>query len=100
MLRGAVDNPERQARFAAVYALMAAISVPINWMAIRWWRTIHPRVITPAKVDLDPRMWISVLFCFATMLILVAVLMRLRMHLEKTHELVMYLQEKVQEENL
>jgi len=49
MLRGAVDNPEKQARFAAVYALIAAISVPINWMAIRWWRTIHPAVIAPGN---------------------------------------------------
>lgn len=47
MLRGAVDNPERQARFAAVYALIAVISIPINWMAIRWWRTIHPAVVAP-----------------------------------------------------
>ena len=49
MLRGAVDNPDRQARFAAVYGLIAAISVPINWMAIRWWRTIHPAVVAPAS---------------------------------------------------
>jgi len=45
MLRGAIDNPEREARFAAVYAILAALSVPINWMAIRWWRTIHPAVV-------------------------------------------------------
>ena len=49
MLRGAVDNPERRARFAAVYSLIAAISIPINWMAIRWWRTIHPAVVLPGK---------------------------------------------------
>lgn len=49
MLRGAIDHPERQARFAAVYGLIAAISVPINWMAIRWWRTIHPAVIAPGN---------------------------------------------------
>jgi heme exporter protein C len=49
MLRGAVDNPERRARFAAVYALIAAISIPINWMAIRWWRTIHPAVVLPGQ---------------------------------------------------
>jgi hypothetical protein len=30
MLRGAVDNPEVRRVFAAVYALIAAISVPIN----------------------------------------------------------------------
>jgi len=49
MLRGAIDNPERQARFAAVYSLVAVISIPINWMAIRWWRTIHPAVVAPGK---------------------------------------------------
>lgn len=49
MLRGAVDNPDRQARFAAVYAIIAAMSVPINWVAIRWWRTIHPAVVLPGN---------------------------------------------------
>ncbi len=49
MLRGAIDNPERQARFAAVYSLVAVMSIPINWMAIRWWRTIHPAVVVPGK---------------------------------------------------
>ncbi len=48
MLRGAVDHhPERQARFAAVFALLASLSIPANWMAIRWWRTIHPAVVMP-----------------------------------------------------
>jgi heme exporter protein C len=47
MLRGAIDNPERQARFGAIYALIAAMSIPLNWMAIRWWRTIHPAVVMP-----------------------------------------------------
>ncbi len=49
MLRGAIDNPERQARFAAIYSLIAALSIPLNWLAIRWWRTIHPAVISPGK---------------------------------------------------
>lgn len=51
MLRGAVDNPDQRARFAAVYALIAVISIPINWMAIRWWRTIHPAVVVPGEVN-------------------------------------------------
>ncbi len=49
MLRGAIENPERRARFGAVYSLIAAFSVPLNWMAIRWWRTIHPSVIAPGN---------------------------------------------------
>lgn len=49
MLRGAIDHLERQARFAAVYAIIASFSVPANWLAIRWWRTIHPAVVAPGK---------------------------------------------------
>ncbi|MEM7030670.1 MAG: cytochrome c biogenesis protein CcsA [Chloroflexota bacterium] len=45
MLRGAIDDPERTARFASIYGIIAFISVPINYMAIRWWRDIHPTVV-------------------------------------------------------
>ena len=46
MLRAGIDEPERRARFGAVYTIIAAISVPITFMSIRWIdRTIHPVVI-------------------------------------------------------
>lgn len=51
MLRGAIDHPERQARFAAVYSIVAFVSVPINFMAIRWWRDIHPAVVGTAASE-------------------------------------------------
>jgi len=49
MLRQGVEDPERRARFGAVYALAGAVSVPITFMVIRLYRTIHPVVIgTPS----------------------------------------------------
>jgi len=45
MLRQGIDDPDRRARFAAVYGIVGFISVPITYMSIRWWRTIHPVVI-------------------------------------------------------
>ena len=45
MLRQGIDDPERRARFAAVYGIVGFISVPITFMSIRWWRTIHPVLI-------------------------------------------------------
>jgi heme exporter protein C len=90
MLRGAIDNPERRARFAAVYALIAAISVPINWMAIRWWRTIHPAVIAPgANADeavggfgLSQNIQITLYFCLFAFTIFYITLMLHRLKLE------------------
>ena len=45
MLRQGIDDPDRRARFGAVYALIGGISAPITFMAIRLFRTIHPVVI-------------------------------------------------------
>jgi heme exporter protein C len=90
MLRGAVvDNPERQARFAAVYALVAAISVPINFMAIRWWRTIHPAVVLPAEnadaqggFGMSPNIRTTLFFCLFAFTIFYITLMYHRINLE------------------
>lgn len=51
MLRGALENPARRARFSAVYGIFAFTSVPLTFMSIRWWRTIHPVVIGSANPD-------------------------------------------------
>ena len=50
MLRAGIDNPERRARFGAVYALIASVSIPITFMSIRWVdRTLHPVVFGISK---------------------------------------------------
>ncbi|MCP4142407.1 MAG: cytochrome c biogenesis protein CcsA [Chloroflexi bacterium] len=45
MLRQGIEDPDRRARFGAVYTLVGAISVPITFISIRLFRTIHPVVI-------------------------------------------------------
>jgi heme exporter protein C len=45
MLRSGLEDPERRARFGAVYAIIAFISVPLTFFSIRLWNTIHPVVI-------------------------------------------------------
>ena len=45
MLRQGLEDPDRRARFAAVYGIVGFISVPITFGSIHWWRTIHPVVI-------------------------------------------------------
>jgi heme exporter protein C len=45
MLRQGIEDPDRRARFGAVYTLLGGISAPITFMVIRLFRTIHPVVI-------------------------------------------------------
>ncbi|MFO8036283.1 MAG: cytochrome c biogenesis protein CcsA [Anaerolineales bacterium] len=45
LLRQGVDEPQKRARFSAVYAIIGFFSVPLTFISIRFLRTIHPVVI-------------------------------------------------------
>ena len=45
MLRQGIEDPDRRARFGAVYAILGFISVPLTFVSIRLLRTIHPTVV-------------------------------------------------------
>ena len=45
MLRQGIEEPEKRARFGAVYAIIGYVTVPLTYFSIRIWRTIHPVVI-------------------------------------------------------
>ena len=45
LLRQGIEEPERRARFGAVYTIVGFISVPLTFLSIRLLRTIHPVVI-------------------------------------------------------
>ncbi len=44
MLRGAIDDEERRARFAAVYVIISFITVILTFVSVRILRDIHPVV--------------------------------------------------------
>lgn len=50
-LRGFVDEPERRARWSAVVGILGALNVPIVYMSVRWWRTLHQPQSSPSTVD-------------------------------------------------
>jgi heme exporter protein C len=45
MLRSGMEDPDRRARFGAVYAIVGFLSVPLTFFSARLFRTIHPVVI-------------------------------------------------------
>ncbi|MDA0170680.1 cytochrome c biogenesis protein [Solirubrobacter taibaiensis] len=46
-LRFSIEDPERQARYAAVFAIVAGAFVPLNFMAVRMAESlVHPRVLS------------------------------------------------------
>src|SRR5438067_4430679 len=46
-LRFAIEDPDRQARYASVFAIVAGAFVPLNFLAVRLAQEfVHPRVLT------------------------------------------------------
>ncbi|MEJ5309307.1 MAG: cytochrome c biogenesis protein CcsA [Anaerolineae bacterium] len=82
MLRGSVLSPEREARFAAVYGIAAFVTVPLSWFAIRWWRTIHPVIVSGEGMALTPKMIHTLLVSVAAFTLVYATLLRQRIALE------------------
>jgi heme exporter protein C len=64
MLRQGIDDPDRRARFGAVYAIVAFISVPITFLSIRILRTIHPDLAQSGSggMGLTPKMIQTLMF--------------------------------------
>jgi heme exporter protein C len=85
-LRRAMEEQGRRQRVAAVYSVLGFVAVPINFMAIRWWRTVHPLVFEGGSSNLTPAMLRVLIFCiFAFTLFYLAVL-SLRLGIEWAQE--------------
>lgn len=67
MLRNYVSDKQRGARFAAVFGIIGFVDVPIVYMSIRWWRTLHPAAVIGGGTDsgLAPTMLVTLLTCVA-----------------------------------
>lgn len=87
MLRQGVEDPDRRARFGAVYAIIGFLSVPLTFFSIRIFRTIHPVVIgggdsdATGSFDMTAKMLQTFMFSLATFSVLFVTLLwhRIRM---------------------
>lgn len=41
MVRGMIEDGGRRARVSAVIGIVASVGVPINYMSVYWWNTLH-----------------------------------------------------------
>jgi len=73
-LRFAIEDPERQARYASVFAITAGAFVPMNFIAVRLSTAyLHPRVLGSTS-NLPPRMAFTFLMSLFGMSLLFATL--------------------------
>jgi heme exporter protein C len=76
-LRYAVEDRERQARYASVFAIIAGAFVPLNFLAVRLADSLlHPRVFATAEGGMDPSMWLTLAVTFVGIALLWVTLVR------------------------
>jgi heme exporter protein C len=78
-LRFAIEDPERQARYASVFAIVAGAFVPLNFIAVRLSSSyVHPRVLGSTS-NLPPSMALTLLVSLVAMALLYVTLCRLEL---------------------
>ncbi len=82
ILRSAVDNPSQRATLAAVVGIIGFLDVPVVFMSIRWWRTVHPVVLSGSSFNLEGSMLTTLLVCLGAFTLLLFHLLRLRLQLQ------------------
>src|SRR5215216_1098149 len=67
-LRFSIDDPERQSRYAAVFAIVAGAFVPLNFTAVRMAESLtHPRVLSTTGGSMPGEMRLTFLVALAGM---------------------------------
>lgn len=103
MLRSGIDDPDRRARFGAVYAIIGFLSVPLTFFSARLFRTIHPIVIganqpgAEGSFDMTGTMLITFLFSLLTFTFIFADLLWHRIRLGRLADKVEQLKMKTME---
>lgn len=95
MLRAFIADRERSARLAAVFGIVGFIDVPIVYMSIRWWRTLHPAPVMGggAGSGLATPMLQTLLIALLAFTLLFLVLLSLRVQVAILQEKVAALEE-------
>jgi heme exporter protein C len=79
-LRFSIEDPERQARYAAVFAIAAGAFVPVNFIAVRLSQSFsHPRVLSATGGDMPGSMRLTFLVSLGAVALLYVTLWKLEL---------------------
>ncbi len=85
MLRSFAEDPRAAARYGAVLAIIGFLDIPLNHMAVQWWRTLHQpsSILRPGGPSVAPVLMIPLGLNFAGLVLLSAYLLLERVRLER-----------------
>ena len=93
MLRAYLPEREKRARLSTVFGFLAALDVPINYYATKWWDTLHPRL---EQGGLAPEMKTALWVSFLAFGILFSFLLTQRLAIAKVEDETEYVAQAVE----
>ncbi len=79
-MRFSIEDPERQALYASVFAVVAGAFVPLNFLAVSQATAyVHPRVLTLTSAHLPPAMALTFVVAIAAFVLLYITLWKFEM---------------------
>jgi heme exporter protein C len=100
ILRGAIEEPVQRGRLSAVFGIIGFIDVPIVFMAVRWWRSMHPVIFHGEGFDLSSRMLTTFIVCLVSFTVLFVTLLLQRYELESLRDQVRDLRQQIEEQEI
>ena len=92
MLRNSAEG-ERRARFAAVLAIVGFLDVPIIYLSVELWRTMHPTLLIGEPGGLAPEMTQTLMVALLSFTLLFVFLLIQRVRLEQARDQLNFLRE-------
>lgn len=86
LLQSVVSEGETRSRLAAIYGIAAFVNVPLVFFSIRWWRSLHPVVISTAGTGLTREMQLTLASSVIAFTCLYAYLLHLRVRMLRVEE--------------
>jgi heme exporter protein C len=85
MLRAGSDDMKR-ARMAAVLGIIGFLDVPIIYLSVMWWRTMHPTLLVSEAGGLDPAMRTTLMVALLSFTVLLVWMLLIRVRLEQKRD--------------
>jgi heme exporter protein C len=95
MLRSSITEPSRRASISSVYGIVGFVDVPIVFMSIRWWRTIHPQLFNGLDMQMAPPMVVTLVIALIAFSLLYVFFLIYRVRLEEMRDEVEMLKQRI-----
>lgn len=86
LLRRSLADEVRRARLSAGLSLMGAIELPMIFLSVRWWYSLHPQVVHLIGVEIAPQMRVALLAMAGGVSLLAGILWYLTYRVEEVEK--------------